>query len=63
MGWGFLYAAEEMKNQTKDIPGWVFKIFVEKYYLRILDILKIFDEHDLDIIKVYMEEIKNIMMN
>jgi hypothetical protein len=63
LGWGFLYAAEEMEKQTADIPRMVFKLFIEKYYLGILNVLKVFNEHDLDIINVYTEEIENIMMN
>jgi hypothetical protein len=63
LGWGFLYAAEEMEKQTNNIPGWLFKLFVEKYYSGILNILKTFNEHDLGMINVYTEEIKSIIMN
>jgi hypothetical protein len=63
LGWGFLYAAEEIEKEINNIPKLIFKLFVEKYYVGILNVLKIFNEHDLDKIKGYREEIKNIMVN
>ena len=63
LGWGFLYVSEEMEKQTKDIPKVIFKLFIEKYSVGISNVLKIFNEHDLDIINVYTEEIEKIVNN
>ena len=60
-GWGFLYAVKEMEEEINNMPRWVFKLFIEKYYLEMLNILKMFNEHDLNIIRTRMEEITNVM--
>jgi hypothetical protein len=62
MCWGFLYAVKEMERETDDIPKWIFKLFVEKYYLGLLNVLKIFNEEDLNIINMYTEEIEDIIL-
>jgi hypothetical protein len=62
LGWGFLYGVKEMEKETSKIPELMYKLFVEKYYLGMLNILKLFNEHDLDIINVRMEEIRNLMV-
>jgi hypothetical protein len=62
LGWGFLYGVKELEKETSKIPKVMYKLFVEKYYLGMLNLLKLFNEHDLDIINVHMEEIKYLMM-
>jgi hypothetical protein len=63
MGWGILYVVREMEKEKEDIPKLTFKIFVEKYYLRLRNILEIFNEQDLEIIEQHIEEIESIMAN
>jgi hypothetical protein len=62
LGWGFLYGVKELEKETSNIPKAIYKLFVEKYYLGMLNVLKLFNEHDLDIINIRMEEIKHFMM-
>jgi hypothetical protein len=62
MGWSFLYAAKEMEKETKDIPRALYKLFVEKYYVRLTGILEIFNGRDLELIGGRVEEIKNVMI-
>jgi hypothetical protein len=59
MCWGFLYTGEAIQNA--DIPKWTFKLFVEKYYVRTMDMLELFDERDVSLITANVERITAVM--
>ncbi|MDR2095832.1 MAG: hypothetical protein LBP76_10000 [Treponema sp.] len=58
--WAFLYTGKAMKSD--DVSGWAFKLFLEKYYEKIMNILEIFDEHDLALINTRLEAISGVMI-
>jgi hypothetical protein len=63
LGWGFLYAAQEMEKETADLPRVFYKLFVEKYYTSMVKILGILDSRDVELLRTRMEDIKPVMLD
>jgi hypothetical protein len=58
--WAFVYTANSMKSDK--VSTVFFKLFLERYYERTLNVLEIFDKQDLALINARLEDISGVMI-
>jgi hypothetical protein len=62
LGFVFLYGVQEMERRGGDIPKWAYKLFVEKYYSRMVSALRIFNEDDIDKVNLRVGDLKDLLI-